>query len=703
MATPEKSDFVKQLDEYNRRRKERKKLEKLLLTGEAYVITKKSGEQVIRTHDRSSDDLTYSDVTITAPSGGVADTTTPPSSPQPSTPRTTVETIRPGEGVYFEITDEGVSKDVLVKRGEAFKRTGWEVDEESRKKLFPRRTKTVMTMPKKPDVKFQEPEPWHKTVYEETKAVASDVIKRLDTKPTLVNPKTGKPIPVVRGEIIPLGAGGGMALTGAAKRAHTFLTTTKTGTFLKGWYGAEIGARVTGKAVKGTGSLTASKEYRELVKTPEFTESIRRGYEAERRAVEKQPWYKQVAYDIPVVSLFTGDQEQYIKTVSARAKRLGFEGKALRDYVKAAQRERTTRGVQEGAELLSIGVASERTGRALITKRFEALKKQGTRVAKSDIGGRMFKEGFKAIAPAGIIEGAVQERSQQRIRMRERNLKDVILMGGFGGASAGVLDGAIVGLRPRRKVASHALEWGANILDPFEKPSDVLADVTEYGQRRLLRQPTKAPTITAVADAFAFGTKTTKPTTTPTKTTKPTTTPTKTRAGVSPLVPTAVHPRVNSFVNTFARTQQVMAQPFPVVPTSQVPVDIPDSIITDGGSPTISSNINVNVPSVTPVNVPNIIPTVTPVAKIPLPLMPGMNLGFGGGGAIKGKEGKRYVDELAAGRQLLQSMTFGNIMRPLKDVMKQPKQNKFTKSKKSKQPKGFFDEGFNPLSNLMGF
>ncbi|MEX1384445.1 hypothetical protein, partial [Lutibacter sp.] len=97
-----------------------------------------------------------------------------------------------------------------------------------------------------------------------------------------------------------------------------------------------------------------------------------------------------------------------------------------------------------------------------------------------------FLQTAKIIAPIGAVEGGFQEFSDAKAAGRKPRVENVLLGVGVGAATAGVLGGAILSLPRRGGLVSapvssfkrRSVELTGFLLDPLEKPGDLLADFT---------------------------------------------------------------------------------------------------------------------------------------------------------------------------------------------------------------------------------
>lgn len=483
----------------------------------------------------------------------------------------------------------------------------------------------------------------------------------------------------VKGGTIPLI---GIKGAGAVGRGASLVKNSKAGQYL---YRTGVGAlRTIGiqeGARRGTEQLsrsTADKDIKALYKGGVYDQLVKAGFRGEEASIygkvdEKtgqtiqkgQAWYKQAAYSGLPTFLF--NDKAYNKAVTDKAKELGInEELALR----ATKRQRITSGLGETIGFVSGSASIEKMGRFEQRLALNALGRVGARETTRTAPKKLFFLTASRLAPLGAIEGGLQEYGQQMSRRQELNLKSIGLSSGLGAGSAALIGGGISALSVNKPGSSKALEWAANISDYSEKPGDIIADIAETGQRKILKQTIKEPqifrtvpkgqVITFSAPVGGVSTST-KTRTTPTKT--QITTPTLesiiggNRRPISNIPNDIIIP---------TDTNKGKGQTTPISPNTNIPTSITNNPFTNTETSTVSSNVNVFAP----IN----IPTVTPQLKIPPPLP--LNLGFMGGygGVRKGKV-KRYANELRAA---------GNLFARFAGRTQRPKNNK-TKSKKKRR------------------
>lgn len=368
------------------------------------------------------------------------------------------------------------------------------------------------------------------------------------------------------------------------------------------------------------------------------------------------------------LSIFVGNKQEFEQLARKRFAQEGLSGPELDAAVAESLRTRKNVGVAEAGALLNIARASEAFGRRGVLASFESASSQAAPVTRKVAGRAVAKKVFVPIAFAGVAEGGATVAVQEQQRLGKVKPADVALGAAVGGVSAGVLGSLIAGTRINKPGTSKAVEIGTYLLDPFEKPGDILQDITEAGVSSFTGVPRRVPVISASlspSSPVSFGVSTPSqssngrapagsrggrrapssplsfgsPVPVPAQTPAPVPSPANTPVNVPsrPLTPT-----LDAIVGTPPVSPQI---PVPVPPDVVVPVppEIPTPISPDTSVPVpvpVNVPINVNVPSNTPIlRVPPPLPFVLPVSSA-----------LGGSRPVKGR---RYVDEVSAAGALL--------------------------------------------------
>lgn len=419
--------------------------------------------------------------------------------------------------------------------------------------------------------------------------------------------------------------------------------------------------------------LQADVETERIIKTSDFDRAIRAGFSAERQSLGSGLSARGLAFDLS--PLLSGNTEAFKGGVEAELRRQGLTAEEASRGARFARGERTTRGIAEIGAVLETSRLAEATGRANV--KFAQTMFGGKLGAT---GGMTFQRAATSIGLAGLIEGFGTERSIERARADEFDIFKQGSAGLIGGGTAAVLGGGIAALKTRSgqgaRAAGSTVNILANIADPFEKPADILQDITEkagFGGRAPVftlvpsTQPTVAPSgggrrkVRSVLPGFSS-----VPTGVPSFVETPGVTPTPVPSVVpvvNPVVPSA------SFTPTPISTIVPPISPVPVTPSPQVPV-----------SP--SPQVPVNVPVSSTVNFPVTLPNFR--IPPPIPFFTAPELGGGGGGKKGVVKGRKTIRELD-----IAARTFGEVVgfgfAPLREPKKKRKKGKAKKSNKGRR------------------
>lgn len=404
-------------------------------------------------------------------------------------------------------------------------------------------------------------------------------------------------------------------------------------------------------AYQGTrliGRATENEQQRLIRQSAGYSDAYKVAFQAQDEAVRSRGIWQSIANELPVVGNYL-DRNTFRNTFTQRYMEAGYSPAQAEAAANLALRERNFASGGEAAGLLAVSRASESIGRREIAFAFEKAEQKGTQILRNQAFGQIFKRTAPRIAVAGFIEGATSEIIQEQARQRKFSPKDVALMGGLGAGTAGLIGGTIAGARAAQKNAvARFIEVGTYISDPFEKPGDILQDVTEGVTRRLTGRAPRVPVITGAItsnDVLGLGVNTN----TPTKSNRGSVVPVLTNINIPTLTPTptpmpAWTPtpiNIPSFANT----------PTP----TPVPVPTP----TNTNLPTFAqTNTNVPVNTNVPINVPINIPVSTPVLRLPPPVPLDFGFNTSGYGRGSGKR-KTFLNELEASQKLFNELTVG--------------------------------------------
>ena len=467
------------------------------------------------------------------------------------------------------------------------------------------------------------------------------------------------------------------AITAAkATKTFKFLTTTKTGQFLGTAGKTLVAGEVALKGTESIGFITTPKEQK-AISNKLLEEGVTAGFRAEETKVASRGFLKQAAFEL---TPFFGNVEAFKFGAREFFKSKGLTGLQLETAIEGAVRKRKFSGIGEGTGFLVSSAAIELGGKGIFKTVFKGLAKKKVVVPKAKAGGKLFLEGFKTIAPLGFIEGGTQEFIQQQARRKPFDIKQIGLEGVIGAGSAGLIGGGIIGLQIPRPGISKGVEIGSFIVDPFEKPGDIIAGAVTKVQSKITKKPIIQPKIfegvskaakglppTPVISFAPIGITQPAPAATPAPTApaaKPKrTTVTKVSSlesivGIQVQAPTFKTPRVPVFTFT----------PISIFkPSTPVPIGVPvvppttPTTIQQFGESTTEATTTVATTTVT--GIPIIIPVITPQLRIPPPIPLLLPFGSFGGGVRKGKKLK-FISELAASQALFKSLVNPKIIKP---------------------------------------
>lgn len=326
----------------------------------------------------------------------------------------------------------------------------------------------------------------------------------------------------------------------------------------------------------------------------------------------------------------------------------------------------------EATAQLNIARFSEGFGRRGVTRAFEEAGRKGVKVAKQDSFGALFKLTAPRIAEAGVIEGGAQEIITGVARKEKIKPSQVAIGAGVGGVTAGLIGGTIAATKLTRPVTSKTIEFGTNIIDPFEKPGDILQDVFEGAAKRSGRI-VKAPVISAgvtETSLISFGTT-------------PSSIPNIVGAPVGTKAPTQVKTPTTQAVQSNLQNIIGFKQPItdPVIVTDPITDPVPTPSNTNNPI-FVPTDTNVNVPINIPAAVPITIPVSTPILRAPPPLPLGFSFPRGSGFGSLRPKGKTFFDELSTGRAVLSGLGIGV---PNTIKQKKPQKRKKTIKRRAKR------------------
>jgi hypothetical protein len=441
-------------------------------------------------------------------------------------------------------------------------------------------------------------------------------------------------------------AGRAKGATRLAIQAFKNAAGTTAGKLGLGLATAELIGRVAPPVTERIGLARAKPEEREIRKAPEFQEALTAGFRGAEAGTTG--FLKRTAAELPIVNLYVEKETDFKAAAKKYLSGRGVREERAERIVSEAVKVRKERSIGEGVTFLLQSAVVEITGAGVIGNTFKFAKA----IPKKGAFGKVFAKTALMLFPAGAIEAGTQELAQERFRERPTDIKEVGIMAGIGGASAALIGGTIIGAF-QRPVIRRGVSLAAYIGDPFEKPADILAEVTKKAVGKVRGRPFPKPQIIPTPRGFAFAF-------TP-----------ETKVGAKKVAPKAkpvVTPIVPSFDVAVKVTQPTTPTPTPTPVTPftpvPVPVDVPVTVDTPVTTPVTTFTITPNVP--TPVTTTTITPTTiftpaitvttpTPVLRIPPPLPLVFPTGLGQTRS-KRSVAKAYIDELSAGGKLLDAL-----------------------------------------------
>lgn len=310
------------------------------------------------------------------------------------------------------------------------------------------------------------------------------------------------------------------------------------------------------------------------------------GYRAEQKAISSDTsvkgYIKRLAYDVS--SGFTSDKNAFLSGARTSLESQGYSGERLSSALSSAEKKRNIAGISETAGFIGASASVEQIGRKEVGR---VLAKTGYKIPEGTA-----KQTMVRLAPsvgiAGTIEGGAVTYSFQKARREPTDIKEIMGMAAMGGVSATLIGAPIVGFSSVSPFKSRFVEGIANVIDPLEKPGDIVADIAEAGFRSTV------PTVSV-------------PTTFPASTTASTNVNVISSPSFSsvPSVAPPSYPTLNPAPQSFTMTPISETAPMPssVPPASITPSSTSSSTSTIVPSDTIT-NIFVSQPSQTPTSVP---------------------------------------------------------------------------------------------------
>jgi hypothetical protein len=253
---------------------------------------------------------------------------------------------------------------------------------------------------------------------------------------------------------------------------------------------------VTPTAFKQAGKTIEQLRGQKVLTLKQEQKVLRSASEAATKKVQSKGAIPSVAQEIlPVFNLDREVQQEFVTEATKQIQKQGF-----------SKQEATQLARQLAARELGLGGVGEVTGLAIASGGTEILGQKGFNFA---LKGNLAKEGikttakgglvqqvgkqvtkgaltkkkaanvvtksaFQGIFPAGVVEGVAFEGIQSVSRNRPFIPERAAFAGATGGISAGVLGSIIARFAITRPTTSKALQTGLYLIDPTEKPGDII-------------------------------------------------------------------------------------------------------------------------------------------------------------------------------------------------------------------------------------
>jgi len=397
---------------------------------------------------------------------------------------------------------------------------------------------------------------------------------------------------------------------------------------------------------------TLDEETEKLLEKKEVKQTIRQAEEKMRQQSKGINLWGDEAkelttYDIPGSQFYY--RKKTSKIIEEELKRQGYSKKDIERITKGYERMELGEGIGEAAGTLTLSAASEKIGSAVAKPLIKSAGKSAAkRVAASMVGS----------AVGGAYEGAMQVQVSSLAKEGKwADIKTTAAGAAFGAGTAAIGGGVLAGLHELKvakpNIATKGLytfaDWGGqSIIDPYEKPGDILAGMigksaTKGGVSVMTPTiavsafsptPSTSPTSTRSTSATPSISTTPSTSTSPTPSPAPTPTPTPAPTTTPTLTP----------VPSPSDTPSITPEP--------VPGHTPDTAV-----PT-SSETPSDTPSDTPTPVPTMTSTPTPIQRTPfLPPLPMVPSQIGGAPTTYARRGNlRYYNELEYSKQVLRKL-----------------------------------------------
>lgn len=264
-----------------------------------------------------------------------------------------------------------------------------------------------------------------------------------------------------------------------------------------------FGIRKAGDAL-ATSRLTQDQKTLIQQNDDAFNKALKAGFASQQQAAQQKGIVSSLTESLNVGF---GDRREFEKGVQSSLKDQGFTDSQILDLTQAANLRRESVKFSEPAQFLNIGRGSEKIGRAgfAAVSSFGGTAKKGFQATAGT-----FARGVTAVAPAGFVEGFFSVQDQQKFRSQPVDFRQSLIGGGFGALTAGAISGTVAAGQVATSSTGRGIgkitNIAANIADPLEKPSDLLASAETRFTRRVLNLPEFKANIQGKGKKLAFET-----------------------------------------------------------------------------------------------------------------------------------------------------------------------------------------------------
>lgn len=248
---------------------------------------------------------------------------------------------------------------------------------------------------------------------------------------------------------------------------------------------------VARESISLIGELSTGKDLKGIAEKSEYQFAYRKAVdETNKQIIEESGLLGRASLMIPAVGEATSKKD-FRDNVRAALIEQGFKGKELDNAIRLAVKERAFKASSQLAGTLAIEATTETIGRAafqrlrtpvdlgdvgLIGGVSAELQEQLTKpvvreLTKKELG----KEAFRTLFPLGSGEGISEYINQQVSEGNKITPTGVVGFAVFGGFAAGTVGSGIIKSEGMKRFGR---ETFASLVDPLEKPGDIIADIS---------------------------------------------------------------------------------------------------------------------------------------------------------------------------------------------------------------------------------